>query len=247
MFKKIIIGISAVVVLTAGYVGFAALTETPVQAASTTDIAAMQAEIAELRALIQSLTGLLGQQATTPIAQISTQRAREIAVEFVGSGTALTANLFVEDGVPMFEVEVQAANSSRSMIYINAVNSTVVRMTPITTPELQPVTPTAPVATPPPVAPPPAATAPPATNVTTSGRTARPANPAISRDRAIQIAEADMRARGLSGWFDSIEMDWEMGQWVWEVEFDSSTNRNHDYEWYINVDTGAIVRFRIDR
>ncbi|MCL1997700.1 MAG: PepSY domain-containing protein [Turicibacter sp.] len=250
MFKKFIVGI-AVAIMTAG-LGFVALTETQVQAAQVTDVAAMQAEIAELRALIQSLTALIGQQnaqsttPSTPLAQISSQRAREIAMDFMGGGTALTAHLFAEDGVPMFEVEVQMADGLRFMVYVNGVNGTAVRMARIEVQPVQPVMPTVPAlpaATPPavqPVAPPPA------TNVSNT-RGTRPTNPAISRERAIQIAEADMRARGLTGWFDSIELDWEMGQWVWEVEFDSATNRNHEYEWYINIDTGAILRFRIDR
>ena len=71
----------------------------------------------------------------------------------------------------------------------------------------------------------------------------RPASPAIGRERAIEIAEADLSARGLSGTFRSASMGWERNQWVWEVEFRSGRTV---YEWYINVNTGNIVKFEID-
>jgi uncharacterized membrane protein YkoI len=53
-----------------------------------------------------------------------------------------------------------------------------------------------------------------------------------------------MAARGLSGSFRQAYLSWERNQWVWEVDF---RNGRIDYEWYINADTGAIVRFEIDR
>ncbi|MCL1988568.1 MAG: PepSY domain-containing protein [Firmicutes bacterium] len=227
--RKFIVTVSVATAIFLGYTNFA--TETVY--AAQPDVAAMQAEIEELKALIQALMAVIGQPPATQISQISSQQAREIATDFLGGGTAVSANLFSEDGTPMFEVEV--ANGTRQMVYINAITAAVVRTTTVATPA--PVIPAPPAPTSPPVLP---------TQNVSSNRSVRPANPAITRDRAIQIAENDMRARGLSGWFDSIEMDWEMGQWVWEVEFDSSTNRNVDYEWYINVDTGAIVRFRTD-
>jgi len=71
----------------------------------------------------------------------------------------------------------------------------------------------------------------------------RPSDPAISLQRAIEIAEADLARRGINATFrrDS-GMDWERGQWVWELEFRPATGRG-EIEFYINVDTGAIVKF----
>ncbi|MCL2016469.1 MAG: PepSY domain-containing protein [Defluviitaleaceae bacterium] len=245
MLKKIITMTAIVAIMAAGYVGFSFLAETPttqvVQAAQPAQsVAEMQTEIAELRALIQALLTSLGQTQATPVAQISSQRAREIAIEFTGEGTALSTNLFTEDGTLTFEVEVQLADSTRYMVYVNAITAAATRMTRLASP--QPTAPPVVQAPPAPVTPAPA----PAPANISGNRNNRPTNPAITRERAIQIAENDMRARGLSGFFDSIELDWELGQWVWEIEFDSATHRSVDYEWYINVDTGAIVRFRID-
>ncbi|MCL2841358.1 MAG: stalk domain-containing protein [Defluviitaleaceae bacterium] len=81
---------------------------------------------------------------------------------------------------------------------------------------------------------------------TSSGQGNRPQNPAISLQRAIEIAEADLVRRGITANFHSNSgMDWERGQWVWELEFrvvDAPRGR-HVIEYYINVDTGAIVKF----
>jgi len=75
-------------------------------------------------------------------------------------------------------------------------------------------------------------------------RSERPTNPTITREGAIEIARADLAARGLSGTLRSASMSWERNQWVWEVDF---RNGRIEYEWYINVDTGNIVKFEIDR
>lgn len=76
--------------------------------------------------------------------------------------------------------------------------------------------------------------------------TNRPSNPTISRERAIEIAETDLVARGIIATFHSDSgMDWERGQWVWELEFrvTNAPRGRHVIEYYINVDTGAIVKF----
>ena len=77
-----------------------------------------------------------------------------------------------------------------------------------------------------------------------SDRGQRPANPPITREMAIEIAERDLLERGLSAEFRSASISWERNQWVWEVEFRSGRT---EYEWYINVDTGEIVKFERDR
>ena len=73
----------------------------------------------------------------------------------------------------------------------------------------------------------------------------RPPNPAISLQNAIEIAEADLARRGISATFRSNSgLEWERGQWVWELEFRSG---RYVIEYYINVDTGAIVKFEMER
>jgi len=75
----------------------------------------------------------------------------------------------------------------------------------------------------------------------------RPSNPAISLERAIEIAYADLATRNISATFRTNSgMDWERGQWVWELEFRPTTGRGV-IEYYINVNTGAIVKFEWDR
>jgi len=74
----------------------------------------------------------------------------------------------------------------------------------------------------------------------------RPQNPAVSLQRAIEIAEADLARRGINANFHSNSgMDWERGQWVWELEFRvvNAPRGRHVIEYYINVDTGYIVKF----
>ncbi|MCL2222600.1 MAG: PepSY domain-containing protein [Oscillospiraceae bacterium] len=81
------------------------------------------------------------------------------------------------------------------------------------------------------------------------GRGSRPVNPAISLQRAIEIAEEDLAERGINATFHTDSgMDWERRQWVWELEFrvaDAQRGR-HVIEYYINVDTGEIVKFEWD-
>jgi len=78
-------------------------------------------------------------------------------------------------------------------------------------------------------------------------QSSRPFNPAISLERAIEIAYADLAARNISATFRTHSgMDWERGQWVWELEFRPTTGRGV-IEYYINVNTGAIVKFEWDR
>jgi len=82
---------------------------------------------------------------------------------------------------------------------------------------------------------------------TSSTRDNRPSNPAISLQRAIEIAEADLARRGINATFrrDS-GMSWERGQWVWELEFRTQGERMPIIEYYINVDNGNIAKFEWD-
>jgi len=86
-----------------------------------------------------------------------------------------------------------------------------------------------------------------ATTQVSDNRNQRPQNPAISRQRAIEIAYADLARRGIAASFHAASgMDWERGQWVWELEFRPAQGRGM-IEYYINVNTGAIVKFEFDR
>ena len=70
----------------------------------------------------------------------------------------------------------------------------------------------------PPVTPPANPPANPPVNTPANERGNRPSNPAISLERAIEIANADLTSRGISATYHSHSgMDWERGQWVWEL------------------------------
>ena len=73
----------------------------------------------------------------------------------------------------------------------------------------------------------------------------RPTNPTISRQAAIEIAEAHLASLSITATLRSTGMDWERGRWVWELEF-RGTNSRRDYEFYICVNTGDIIKFEID-
>ena len=78
-------------------------------------------------------------------------------------------------------------------------------------------------------------------------RNNRPANPAITLDIAIEIAYEYLADREITAAFHGDRgMDWELEQWVWELEFRSDPNlrgRGYDIEFYINVHDGSIVKF----
>jgi len=80
-----------------------------------------------------------------------------------------------------------------------------------------------------------------------SSRNNRPSDPAITLERAIEIAYDDIADRGINATFRSSSgMSWERGQWVWELEFRTQGERMPIIEFYINVDNGNIVKFEWD-
>ena len=102
--------------------------------------------------------------------------------------------------------------------------------------------PAPPTQTPPTVQP----TQPPATQ-TPHTRGNRPTNPAISLERAIEIAYEYLASQGINATYRSNSgMDWERGQWVWELLFRTQGERMPLIEFYINVDSGEIVKFEWD-
>ncbi|MCL1935392.1 MAG: stalk domain-containing protein [Defluviitaleaceae bacterium] len=70
-------------------------------------------------------------------------------------------------------------------------------------------------------------------------RAGSPQNPAISATRAVELAVNHLNSLGVaSARFDYIYMDWDNGRWVWSIEFDGA---GRSYEFYIDVNTGALV------
>ena len=87
----------------------------------------------------------------------------------------------------------------------------------------------------------------PTTSPSSSRQSNRPSNPTISLERAIEIAYADLAYRGITATYRSNSgMDWERGQWVWELLFRTQGERMPFIEFYISVDTGDIVKFEWD-
>jgi len=242
--KKFCITVSAIAFMLIGSLAISAVfnqSELSTQAAQVNNdsasVEALQEEIAQLRALLQELTtsfaGNQNQQSSTPA--ISSQSAREIAIENASGGEVRDIMLFTDNGVLTFEVDVRNGET-RYMVYVNATSGTFIRMNTYT----DTVTAVQPV----PVAQPQTYVQPAYQGNSRQGRSERPANPAISADRAIEIANEELSRRGISGaTLRKHYMDWERGQWVWEVEF---RNGRTEYEIYINVDTGEIVKFEQD-
>ena len=80
-----------------------------------------------------------------------------------------------------------------------------------------------------------------------NGQGSRSSNPAISLERAIEIAYADLTNRGINATFsEDSGMSWERGQWVWELLFKTQYERMPLIEFYINADDGSIVKFEWD-
>jgi len=191
--------------------------------------------------------------------QITSQRAREIATQFVGYGAVHDIRAFTEDGVLNFEVEIRQG-AVRYVVQINGINGNVTNLSSYTedtateqstseTNNTEATQQTTPDSTPPqtgdPTTQPTQETTPQPSPSSGSGQGNRPSKPTISLQRAIEIAYADLANRGIAATFrEDSGMEWERGQWVWELEF-RETNApigRHVIEYYINVDTGAIVK-----
>jgi len=75
----------------------------------------------------------------------------------------------------------------------------------------------------------------------------QPQNPAVSLEQAIEIAKAYLDSRGLEAAFSGHSgMDRERGRWVWDIEFRSTRFPTVKYEIYVDVETGAVVKFKTD-
>ena len=147
MKRKVLATSVAAIMLVMGVFAVTSLTPPGVVVAQAAQVQAeqptaeeMRAEIDELRQLIllllQNMTNGNGYAQANPqgavqtqagIPNISSQRARDIAVETVGHGVAREVMLFTENGVLLFEVDVRNG-ATRYMVYINAATGAVVRM-----------------------------------------------------------------------------------------------------------------------
>lgn len=184
--------------------------------------------------------------------QISSQRAREIAVEFVGYGVANDVIAFTDAGALTFEVDVRHEDI-RYVIQINAESGNVTRLDRHVEPEV--IIANLPVeaeqipeevqeqAAESPTEQPQAANNTTFSNVTprAPARAGGPLNPSISAQRAVELAHEHLVAIGAANArFDYVYMDMERSTWVWSVEFDS---QGRSYEFYVDVSTGAFLKY----
>jgi len=179
--------------------------------------------------------------------QISSLDAREIAVDFVGYGVAHDVLAFTDQDALIFEVDVRKG-AMRYVVLINAESGNVTSLSryeheyAIT--DVSSDTDTAlnkhiPHTT--------TDTKHPTTSTAESRVENRPSNSAISLDRAIEIANADLASRGISATYRSNSgIDRERGQRVWELLFVTNGEHMPFIEYYINADNGNIVKFEWD-
>lgn len=117
MKKKLAASIVATIVLSVGVFAFIWFSQDAVQAQQNpSNPVSAEEELAELRALIQALTGMIAEGSTAQsaqnvgaqvgIPQMSGQAAMNIAVEHLGSGTAQGVELLEIDNTLIFVVNV---------------------------------------------------------------------------------------------------------------------------------------------
>lgn len=79
-------------------------------------------------------------------------------------------------------------------------------------------------------------------------RSSMPANPAVSASRAEEIAKLHLDSQGFAqaGRDKRTKLDWEMGRWVWELEYKQGRGRDKmEFDFYIDAETGEILKFEI--
>ena len=86
----------------------------------------------------------------------------------------------------------------------------------------------------------------PASETSNTNRNQRPTNASITRERAEQIASGWLSQNGITDARrdGGTSMDFEYGRWVWEVEYQ---NRTHEWDFYIDVNTGEVVNVKVER
>jgi len=178
---------------------------------------------------------------------ISAVQARELALAVTGGGTVSSLELLTDPAIgPVYHIVV-IYNDLRHEVSINAVTAEVFRLTAVQAAEAEPTTARAPE---------------PARHVTRQGidLTAlgitpaspprfslfRPRNPPVSRANAVEIGYQFLASRGFPHAtfrrHDGVERDY--GRWAWELYFlDGWT----EIELYVDMHSGEVVRFDIDR
>jgi beta-lactamase regulating signal transducer with metallopeptidase domain len=185
----------------------------------------------------------LNQPAEVPLPQgISLAEAREIAITTVGGGVVQQLDAEYEDGIMLIGIVIQHEGSIYH-ITLDAASGAVVEMFLLSEMPEDIYLPTQEEETP---------SDSPVQNEDVSQyippqnevEITPPADASITLEQAIEIAYADLAARGISADFRADSgIEWEYGQWVWELEFRGSMGI---IEFYINANTGAIVKFEID-
>ena len=170
---------------------------------------------------------------------ISAIDARDLALSITGGGVISSLEL-VSAGTadPVYQIVI-LNNDLRYEVSINARTGDIFRLTTSQAGAVSPQLVT------------PHQTAPQGGNIVIGNVTPRrparlggPVNPPVSAQRAVEIARDHLVSIGVTtARFDYVYMDRERGRWVWSVEFDG---RGREYEFYIDVDTGAIIKFESD-
>ncbi|MCL2380407.1 MAG: PepSY domain-containing protein [Treponema sp.] len=165
---------------------------------------------------------------------VSAPAAREQALAMTGGGTVDSMELVSGPDGPVYRFIITNA-ATRFEVSVDASTGNVTGLSSLAAP--------APGVT---AAPPPATPGPGvmATPTPRHGGTAMPQNPPVSRAAAVDIARAYLASRNIRADFRSVKMDWERGRWVWEVEFRDGRT---EIEFYIDVHSGEIVKFEIER
>jgi len=181
------------------------------------------------------LTGILalallaagGVSASAGDGGVTALEARDAALAMTGGGTVSALELVSPPGSdPVYQIVI-VNDGARYEVSVNARTGDVLRLASNREAAGQ------------------AAAAPGPDRRPSSSRFFRPRNPPVSRADAIEIAYAYLASRGISASFrrDS-GIDRERGRWVWELEFRDGRT---ELEFYIDVDTGEIVKFEIER
>ena len=190
--------------------------------------------------LVAALFLFAGAYAQVPVygQNISAIEARDIALSMTEGGAISSLELVSEDSVgPVYRIVI-INNNVRYEVFVNARTGDIFRLTGSAQVPAAPQTAAPPLAA--------GQQGGIVIGTVTPRRPARfggPANPPISAQRAVEIARDHLVSIGVThARFDYVYMDRERGLWVWSVEFDG---RGRDYEFYIDVNTGAIVQFGI--
>jgi len=153
---------------------------------------------------------------------VSSKRAREIAIDFVGHGTAREVFLFRVNGVLRFEVEVRH-DDVRSYVCVNGSNGAVISMSRHGDDFQSASTHAKPA------------------GHRVPGVIGAPNDPPVSAQRAVELSGAHIVSLGVIDYsLDYIEVDIKEGRWVWSLEFDSRSRK--DLGFCVDLNTGVLLK-----